>query len=740
MVKNILRFILLIIGLSAIGYGGYTIYQKQVFPISHKSFAPEGSVQVYVPDVESLKAKNNGFNILESYAGAQWLPIINMFSDAANAPFSFQINITGANQVISFKGFTDLFFTGQLSQDLTTQKGTITINEVVYHYWKNNEYLALSPTEIQIQNIKKQTDLNIGNADFFFQGNDGVVEAIKLTEKVMFSAYMASDSLLRGKPINPMKVLSVCPTSAQLVNFYGSSRFVDDASTLQGTTTANHLSWVNSELLYIQKDSFEVLVGLQNDGIQLKNLILEAMAEKAGDSWMKSSIYFNNIEIIPFQIDWDWKSVSGDLKTEMKYFAALNDFVFLSNNLKAMYWVLKNIQLGKTYNELELSKKIPSRVNFLSLQKAESGMAITSKTWINSHRTINLAAMSNRVLPGKAEQLIAEFDHIESSKYVLFTEGVDNSQVISVSEKVLKAYNLSGELLWEYQTESSISVQPKVVGAKQSAAILVAAGTNLVLLNTKGQVLNSFKKSLPSAINKLQVISNKTDTLLLASTKNSVYIYDLNGTQKATSIPSFSAILSAQLQLFGDAEALTVFTGNDSVFVFNLKDGSKLGAIKNDLNSAILKPIVEGEKLPSESLKLLTFDGGYLKMKYFSNNTKDSTKINTSVKPDKTHWINFKGKWFLVYESFDQLLVFNSLGLSEIEIAKPEPNSVFVPQNFIESGIFAFLNKETNKWHFTDEYGNLLIKNPIENEGLTFLYKNILVSKSQNRIHIYNTH
>ena len=304
----------------------------------------------------------------------------------------------------------------------------------------------------------------------------------------------------------------------------------------------------------------------------------------------------------------------------------------------------------------------------------------------------------------------------------------------------MKAYNLSGELLWEYQTESSISVQPKVVGAKQSAAILVAAGTNLVLLNTKGQVLNSFKKSLPSAINKLQVISNKTDTLLLASTKNSVYIYDLNGTQKATSIPSFSAILSAQLQLFGDAEALTVFTGNDSVFVFNLKDGSKLGAIKNDLNSAILKPIVEGEKLPSESLKLLTFDGGYLKMKYFSNNTKDSTKINTSVKPDKTHWINFKGKWFLVYESFDQLLVFNSLGLSEIEIAKPEPNSVFVPQNFIESGIFAFLNKETNKWHFTDEYGNLLIKNPIENEGLTFLYKNILVSKSQNRIHIYNTH
>ena len=738
--KKILRFIILLMGLIFLCYGGYIVYQKQYFPISHQSFANSEGVQVFVPNAKALYEKKNGLNILESYAGDDWLDLVKLILGQVEEPFSLQINNDSIKKSVSFNGLSKAFLELNYAELYAAQKGTITIVGKPYHYWRNNDYLVFSNTEINPKTKKKEAGLFVGNADFFFQSDDSIIEGVKLTENVKFSAYIMRDSLLKGKPVNPIPLLSICPTSAQIVNFYGSTRFIDDAKPLLSTVQSDQLIWIKSELLYIQKDSFEILAGIQNDGIRLKNLILEAMQEGNETSVQKPSMYFNNTEIIPFDLNWDWSAIYGDLKSEMKYFAAYNDIVFLSNSLQSMYWLLKNIQLGKTYDAFEISKKVPSRVNLLSLYKSELGTAISSKTWVSTNRSINLAAMSNRIIRSNSEQLVADFTHVEPCKYLLYSAGNSGSQIVSVNGNVLQSYQVDGTKDWSFKCKNKVNVLPKVIDLldQKSAVYVVANGNNLTVINDKGKIYQDFNKQFAGDIKEVQVIKTNVKTLIVVKTAYQVSFFNLKGKESIQPVTSLSKILSASVQAIDGAKILAVINAEDSAMVYDLSTGLKAITTKLKHGSGARKSIITGEKRSASQLKLLSYEGGYLKIQYFSNSGMDSIKLNTKMIPDKVFWIKFKGKWVLAFETYDQLIIFNDLGLKEIEISKPEPNCIFVAEQFIDSEIFAFKNPANNKWYFTDEYGDLLIRNPIDNEGLTFVYGKVMVSKSQNRIHIYN--
>ncbi|MDX1348694.1 MAG: hypothetical protein R3279_00530 [Putridiphycobacter sp.] len=737
--KTIIRIFWLVVGLTGIAYGGYTLYSKQFFPISHQAFVQEKGISIYIPDVDNFLKKDNSIALLETYGQGEWTWFFDLSKAYHFENVSVQLSGYEAQQTLSIEGDVDLFFEAELKSSYDETNHTMTLRDVKYFFWKKGRFLVLSKDPVQVNPVKYQVAENLGNADFFVKGTDGIVEAIKLTKNVKYSAYVATEALLRGKPVSALEMLSVCPSKADVVKFYGSTRYNDDAATLQYIDTSDYNSWVTNSVLYIKKDSFELLAGVQNDGQLLKNLLLEATAENSSDTIVRNSIYFNNTEIIPFDAHWNWQLLCADMQSDLHYFAAYNDYVFLANSLQAMYWLLKNIQLGKTFDAFELSKKIPSLTNNLVIERTENDLAISTRAWISPYKSINMAALSGQIDKSISDVMVGEFDYGTTNKMMLCVKEDTSEMIVLVSDEFVEGKSFDGRTIWRFEAQQPVSLNPIVIKQKNKKPTLLATvvGQQLKVTDLAGQFIKQSSISLQTEIKYFDIIQSENDTMIVLQSENQITSYNLRGQSMPLMLQFISPIRTVKTQLIANKPMLTVITANDSVFVYDVMQNEQLGASKITPNKGkVLQTVVSDQLLPSQ-LKLIVYNQNMLAITDLKTGLIDSLKLNTKMKADKAHWIDFKGKPFLVLENFDRITVFNTLGLSELEIAKPESNAQFLPNAFPKKGIFAFVNAEANKCYFTDEYGNLLLKNAIAYEGSVFLSEAYIASKANNRIHIY---
>lgn len=739
MAKGLIRVFWLLIGLVGIGYGSYYLFQKQYFPVSHYSFASAECSQIFIPDLLSLSKKENGLAVVESYADDTWNEVMESLVDNRKRGVSANISWHNNIKTISFEGFGLIDLKRIANNEISKGQNTIEIGDSTYYFWASKKMLALSNSEINPAITKAVEQERKGNADFFFIGQDRILETIKLNENIKFSSFLSEESSIKGKPLSAHQMLGICPISSTHIKYFGSSRFLSDSPVLLGQDSVSDLSWIKSELIYMQKDSFEALASVQSDGIQLKNMLLEAIAEKNGDTAITESIYYNSIEILPFDIDWNWQELCKNIEGELHYFATYNNFIFLTNNLQSMYWLIRSNQLGKTYEAFHLSRKIPARVHNLTLQKIDNSTAISSKTWISKNRCINLSAMSNSVVQSNASQHLQDFSYIGSCNFLLLTNTMEQKNVLVVSENEVLAHNFKGEELWTYSLKSPISTQPKqyVSDDQSETLIIIPTNKNITIINDQGSLVKTIDSQFKNKITELNILSGNTSEFFLAKSSYSVTVYRMPDGKKILSVSGQNAIQSAQIEQTGAMETLNVMYQNDSLKIFDLQSKVELLATSANGVTGKLLPSIQGNFSSKQDLRLIAYENDFLKIKYLNNPLVDSIKLNLNTSPDKTHWINFEDSWMLALEYYDRLLIYNILGLVEAEISKPELNTMFIVENYLKNNIFAFKNTTNNQLYFTDKYGNLMINNPISSDGKTFPHKPFLINKFNNRIHIY---
>lgn len=743
MATRVFRLFILLASFFVFGYGGYLVYKKQVFPITHVSFEIEGGEGIYISNLQALRAKENSFSLLGSYGGEEWADLLTLISGVLSPEIkvSAQINISEHQTILSVQGVEKEQLKSIHGLEISIVNHKAELNGKSWDYWENESYIVFSDQGIYPKIIKKSILPYVGNADFFYQGLDGSVESIKLTDKLKFSTYIQDEPLLKGKAINALPMLANCPATSQFIQFFGSTRFDSDITTLQNIDTVSHASWIEDQIIFIRKDSFEILMGRQNDEQMLKNLIEEAVLQVANDSLLKPSIYFNNIEIIPFFANWNWSSLCASISSGMHYFAQYNNSVFLANDLKAMYWVLSSIQLGKTFSEVDLKYKIPTRVNFLEIDRDDEGIRVLSKTWIGKNRSINFSVLMNASSQLNKYQLLADFDDVNPAKWLLTKGDKTDLTILMIDDKKIKAFSLKGDLLWTIETEVEMKTIPVLIDVNNDDIneLVVVAGNKMHVYKISNQTKQELYIEASSSILKFCHVQGKHKSGYVLQTNKGLEVYDAKGKSLVKDVLNNAKIGNVKqwyTQNENGEPILFVQSKLDSLYLIKLFEfNSSISRMRVAHNEKIAPFFIYGE---DQQTKILNYEDGFIKMKYLNGLGGDSIQITTDIIVEKNYWVKNGSNWLLGLEGYDKIEFFNKHGLSELKIIKPEPNLMFLSGGWTEEGIFVFLNKENQELYFIDEYGNLLMKNPIEYNNLLAIANHLVITKNQNRIQVYN--
>ena len=743
MIGKFLKFIVLIGSLSLLLYGAIYVYQKQKFPINHGSFASENSSLIYINDIQKLGKIEQGYALIQTYGvpevATQILATIN---DAVKSNASAQIAFEFNSFNLTIKGL-------DLNQVIQLFPVSKTPNGYSFQLLNNHILVENHSNFIVFSNYEKITVLNSqifktlkfrGNADFYFVGSDLVVESVKLSDQFKFSTYTDSLNLVKGKPVNPYPILTLCPTNAEKILFYGSSRFMDDAHTLFSNIQNQHLSWIENAIALIKKDDFEVIVGKENEFSNLKLILIEETLKSAKDSLMPQSIFMSNIEIVPFKSNWNWQALVPALKDSMQFFANYNGYVILGNSIPAMKWMIKNLQIGNTYEKQLVKEKVPTRLHQLLIEnEAGNNLAISFKTWIQPKLCFNALASTNDKLSLGRDLDYIEIPFYESVKWLSSIKSENKLYTFVQSDNELFCFSEIGKELWKQKSTFDQNLLPVVMDVNNDGRdeICFVIENNLYLLNPNGNSLPGFPIKFNQKIQQFKIVEYPTgEPRILINVNQKIVNYSING--KVVDGWQFNQVVGHLktpifYQRFKELDCIYFLNQKDSLYVLNRKGEIRAKTSKNK-SKVSNQFVLSSNTVNNNKYNLMYYQDKKLIQYYFETEIRDTIQVKTNQEILQHNWINYKGSKWLFLESFDKVSVYNYLGLLEFDMLKAEPNTYLLFNQVDLSVGFPFYNKENNTVSLLDSYGNLMLKQAIECDGVLSFRNGVLTTSAKNKI------
>ncbi|MFD1551786.1 hypothetical protein DNU06_02190 [Putridiphycobacter roseus] len=743
MFGRFLKFIVLIGSLSLLIYGAVYVYQKQKFPINHGSFASENSRLVYVNDIEKLDKMEHGYALLQTYGVPVAATKIMEVIEAAKPV------VTTAQIAFEFQKF-NLSIAGLDLHDVPNYfPVSETVNGYVFQLMGNQilvekhaDYLVFSSYEkISLRNLPIFKTIKFkGNADFYYVGTDHVVESIKMSNEFKYSTFSDSLSIVKGKPVNPYPILTLCPTNAERILFYGSSRFLEDAHTLFSNIQNQHLSWVDNAIALVEKDSFSVIVAKENEFSNLKLMLMEETLKLAYDSLMPQSIYMSSIEIIPFKSSWNWQELVPDLKGDMKYFANYNGYVILTNKLGAMKWMIKNLQIGKTYEKKLVAEKVPTRLHQLLIQNdAGNSLAISFKTWIQPKLCFNALASTQDAVNLGNTIIHLEIPFYEEVKWLSSIRHENSIYTLVMTSEELFCFNEKGKQLWKNKVLFDPNMLPVVIDVDKDGTpeICFVAGKEFYLFTVAGKPMPGFPIKFTQNIHQFKIVAYPTgEPRILINVNEKVVNYAISGAQvNGWQFNQWIGDLNTRIfyQRFKALDCIYFTNQKDSLFVLNRKGEIRAKSTKGKVNFGE-QFVLSSNTVNSQNFNLMYYQNKKLIKYYFESELSDTIPLKIDQDITQFHWLNFKDNKWLFLESFDKVSVYNYLGLLEFDMLKAEPNTYLLFHQVDLQDGFPFYNPEKNTVYLLDSYGNLMLKEPVDCEGVLSFRNSVLVTNAKNKI------
>jgi len=739
MFSLIFRIIFLCLSLCLAGYGGFYVYQKQKYVTNHNSFFVETNYSaVYIPSVKQIVKKEELSQVISTLKMPEGA--FDIFKDILdqkriNHDFSVQISYKDDWYVISFNGLASASFEKYFNTILpNTKKSVQILGKTVYHKTSQG-YLALSNQPILI-NIDAVFEKLEGNADFFYS-HDKLAKAYKLNNKQLFHTSIVSGDFI-GKSVDPFSILSHCPNSADTLEFYGSTRFSEDARFLFGSKDSTFFGWVDEAVVFLKKDSFEIIVGKQNDQINLKNYLEEVTLSLSDDSLLPEKIYLNNFEIMPFDFGGDWKSVFPFLNSDLNYYSEYNNYIFLSKSLQGMYWLLRELQLGNTFEKNRLNQQITSKLNRLRIVTSASNFKydIESKLKKGKHLNFQVSQVefdTSLVLT----QDVSSFSYLKSVELIRQIE----HKIFLKGSDFIEMTDMSGEILWSKSFPNPIQNEPVFIDSDLDGQleIIFSEGNNLHCFDVKGKALDGFPYTSNSKINQLLAVNYDNSTIrILMNTDGTIKNIDGKGkTVTGWSVPDNIGDLDQPLYFssVNGFDFIFCTTSQDSILVFNRRGERRFPKIFKRLIQNT-SPFVSGQ---SEliSARLLGYSNQHIFNQYLGTGLLDSISTKPHSQPDRVSWIKGVNKNLLAIEFNDKLELYNEFGILENEIIKPVANSKLINSQSIAEETYLFFNLQTNKVYLLDGYGNLKHKTALNCSEIASYSNNRLITVVDKKVIVY---
>jgi len=729
-----LIFILLLAG--TFGFLANDLYERQNDNSSYLSFKlNDSSTDLVVPDFDRFinKLKNN-----PSFHIQQLNPTLESGIESLRSNLQNRMNwILGETCFISYNetSFVIAFENPDLNFDdiinvLKVELGVqasfseekIEINGKSFYTMKHGVYTVFSDQAISFVKDKtsqQMTDYQIGNADYVILKDSLNTEKHIFANQSDFKVNTTFSYKIKGKPVNHFAFITNLPTTFDEIFFYGSQRFQEDKNMFFDSTGSVLFEWVDDGIAIVKKDSFELMIGRQNEVRDLKLILEEQTLKVKGDSGQINYINLKNFEIMPFQGEENWQAAVNGISEELKFYTEYENFNVLSNSIGAMRWYLSEIQLGnliaddkkfkkqyqfsapQTSHQIKIKRNIANK-NYISFE-TNTWRNRTNKT--NTYTSFNLNQNNNNQRANQGDFLVS---FAPESIDLYQDKGTD--LILLSSENNVGLYTSSGEIKWELDLPSNLVKKPKLVDLENDGIheITLFLENHFLIVKNDGNFHVNKKLSVPAQGGTCLNYDQKYNYRFFLIQGGTVACVDEKGELvTGWSFQGSVAQLKDEINYVqaSGKDYITFKDVNNKQYVVNRRGEFRF--VKTpDLDLPNESQFIVGKD--EGTLRKLGYKNQYIYNAYLRDGNKDSVKLDQRVNSVSARWENISGTPLLIIEEPNRIITFNVFGYVENEILKPEGANELLGIHAFNDFNYVFFNNTQNSVYLLNKEGKTI--------------------------------
>lgn len=752
MFKKILAYILLFLSICFIIFGVKEVYEKQKIKINYYSFQNLDDTQFLYIKKAPLLLKNSDFtkfinqeklpaDIQEGYNFLEENQLCNWDEQLGENVFIY-FNENDYTIILKQKNISihllKKVFEEYLMIDFKFSTSQVTIdNKTSLFYFEKKEYLCLSTKPINFINETDEFKLDdFGNYDLAFHDGEKINQ-YKFTSDFKIKTNIDTNQNIVGKKVDFTNYYSLIPEKYDALNFYGSSRFLEDATELMSTKEIQFFDWVDQGLIYLKKDSFDVFIAKQNDVKNIKNLLDEETLKYSKDSILPPSIFFLNYEIFPLINKLNWSEIFPLSNTSFNFYAIINDYVVFSSSIFGLKWYLNQIHVGNIVQPNYLSKLIPSHLNYLSHDVKNDFWEV--KTKVSGKKMLHSLVYPFEKNIVSEDLEIGNFNFYEPIENIELLNRKNQPTILINDKNKMYLYDSKGNILWEKTFQSPLIKNPVIIdiGNDKKYEIALFTEKSFEILNENGEMLSGFPKNFKDKIIDGTIVDYESNNnyRIFIQQENAIFNFNTKGEKTEgwnSPIIKQNFKKGIRYENISNKDYIVIFGLNDSIYLSNRKGEIILRSIilKNKKQSEFL---IGNENL--NSLKYLYYENNKIYSFYLASQTIDSTELTLDKNYEKIEWL--KNEKLLLVEYYNRIELYNEFGLKENEVSKPNQYDAFLPQNEIDD-VYIFGNMKKNDLYLLNKFGSKINQSPLKCSGDLFVLKNdYLITFWNTKVYVY---
>lgn len=742
MVKRIFNILILLLALAFSAWVVYYIDAKQNNQYHFNSFQNEDQNKAfYIPDMNRFK----NIQLNEQIGNKiQMNEQVQKMYSSIHQKTEWDFNKDISKEV--FISFSDHSFTlviknfyfsasdikrilnQEFNQNVQLSEQQFTIDNTPYFFQSYNDYFVIStqpitPHEtpfIDYPNVNYDFATQLeSNTDFHFY---------KSTPNRWIEYQIDSIQLLNGQAVSPFHLLKICPADFEKIEFYGSSRFQKDYHTLTQLNDSNNtFNWVRKSYIHVYQGSNHLIIGEQNEGESLSSILDEETIALSPDSLLPQPFYKNNFELHFFYSNKKWNQIVPHSPEVYSVYTEYNNYNIIANSTEAMDWFIKSIQLGNNCQFEGNNSLIPFKTNRLIIQQNKDQITVEALNYINEKKSL---ALKNQGVKNTVESLESMQLAYQIKMPLIKTDGLELQWLDNGSENGILVSNKNQiawlsveneEEIWDKTYETELIKTPQSFEWNQQLYTFVCTVSKIDVLNDKGQSVSGFPYPLPFGVNDAIVVKypDGSDPRILVCSKNQLINLDLqaqavsgwnfNPSNNPLKKVSYQHVSGKDYFLCTDSQNQMYFTNRRGEAVQpNLYPIQKVkGITSNGISGTPTR----------QNLSLLVYKDQYILSQYLTLDLIDTIKLNQSFNPTDAIWRTESGTQQLVIEEYDKIHIFNSFGILNSEIHKPQANLKYIQPNGNNNNIYIFKNIQTNELYLLDSFGRTINETPIKSDA-----------------------
>ncbi|MCB9225124.1 MAG: hypothetical protein H6582_13140 [Crocinitomicaceae bacterium] len=747
------RSILVLACLILFALAAIYLYNKQRVHLNYLSFELENSNgSIIVPDIDRLVDK---FSTVDDFEMQGWPTDLASALNAAFQHKGFSFNRELAKECyITFndKDYAIVFNTtssvnsivevinAEFGAECSLEGKTVNLNGVVLRAEHFGNFLCFSSNIMSP--VGTSEELEYGNADYveFNEDHKSGIRHI-LSKKFHFRLWETQVTSLLGRPVAHAEYFGAAPTKFDQLVFYGSSRITEDVNQLFNAPDFESFDWLNDGLIYVQKDSFELIIAVQGESRDL-DLMLEEQTIEQNDS--ASISYFNvgKFKVMPFKTHFNWTSSINELNSELRYYTEYNNFNVMANSIPAMRWYLGEVQLGNLLGNNQQVASIyqeclPEVSHYVLFeQQADGGYRCKSKVYGKDSTCLITEVMSNeQVVQMEGVEVMTDFNVniVPSRLQAVHEKG--KTYILLNNLNQLSLYANDGEKIWSLNLSTPLVDKPQIIDFENDGLFeyVLFQQDQVDVVNNKGKSLNGYPIKLGGVSTAGLAVNydNEYKWRIIVNVGNTVKLYSEEG--KIVEGWQFGGMQAAM-----KGKIYHVLTDGKDIITF--KDRSDRQYVLNRRGELrIQNPVVFS--LPNEtdfitgsmesSLRKMGYKNGYIYNYYILDGQRDSVKLDQPVTAVRTFWEYNSGKPLLIIEEPGRLLIVNEFGYIMSEVLKPDQsNNEFVGLVGSKDYGFVFADNSQNSIYLLNNFGKMILPSAVEGSAVSIIDGNLLYSFS----------